>query len=313
MNHRNARTYQAYINENVQIDVQSVFLGRPSAQATMNEFGTMGRRRDPMAPTDLTEAEGETLKRHPSISKLKDEVSLVRERLNDTNIVTHEAEWEALKRRKVDLSAEVHRVRVALYWDAKRLKRKEYFDIVDEKEIARQLSRSGQEDEEEDDEDEDRKPVPVEHQLPERQAVVECLFDVPSTLDEGAAFERRKQAMLAIEALCRRREPPRAISHRLDQQKVVRSTVTVSEAPLVPYICTSLCCLFCMGITTMSFTERIQQFKSTYSAQRHTRWWHLSCVNENDPIECPHPACHVTLDNVMHFKHHAADQHWCFL
>jgi hypothetical protein len=64
------------------------------------------------------------------------------------------------------------------------------------------------------------KPTPVSSQLPEREAVVQCFFNGPPNLDEEASWERRKQAMRAMEALIGRHEAPRAISQRQDKQQL---------------------------------------------------------------------------------------------
>jgi Protein of unknown function (DUF3435) len=78
MNHRNARTYQAYINKNIGCDTQSASLGRPSQQAIIDELSTMGYRRDCRAPTELTGAERDLLKNDESILRLRKELTNIK-------------------------------------------------------------------------------------------------------------------------------------------------------------------------------------------------------------------------------------------
>jgi Protein of unknown function (DUF3435) len=81
------------------------------------------------------------------------------------------------------------------------LKRKKYFDTVDVDEIERQLACGSDEDEGGQDAV-DQKPERLTYQLPERENLVRLFFDSPRDIDEDAAFERRKKAMLLMEALC---------------------------------------------------------------------------------------------------------------
>jgi hypothetical protein len=119
--------------------------------------------------------------------------------------------------------------------------------------------------------------------------------------------------MLTIEALLGWHEPPWAISQRPHHEEVARPPVTVPDARPDPLICLSKCCLFCMTRKKNTWAEHTRQFKSTYSAHRHTYRIHLRDLNEDDPRRCPDEACHATFNDFMHFRRHAAEVHWCFL
>jgi hypothetical protein len=82
----------------------------------------MGYRRDRRAPTELTDTERESLKDDASILRLRGELERIKEKLKDSDSCMEE-EREALYEQKVELNMELHRTRVALYRDAKRLKR----------------------------------------------------------------------------------------------------------------------------------------------------------------------------------------------
>jgi Protein of unknown function (DUF3435) len=177
MNHQDAHIYQAYINENVGCDTQSAFLGRPSQRAIIDEFSTMGYRRDRRAPTELTDAERESLKNHPSILELRGKLKDIKERLKDSDSGMDEEDREALYEQKVELNMKIHRTKVALHRDAKRIKRRNYFDTVDVDEIERQLACGGDEDEGGGQGGVDQKPERLTHQLPERKELVRLFFD----------------------------------------------------------------------------------------------------------------------------------------
>jgi Protein of unknown function (DUF3435) len=140
MGHRSAKVYQSYINE-VAIHAQLVFLGKPQADDLLREISTMGWRRDPRAPTELTAEERESLKEDPSILKLKDELSQIQGQLKNLRI--SDRTRDTLTERKWELGTELQRTRVALFRNAKRLKRKQYFDTVDIIEIENQLNHPG--------------------------------------------------------------------------------------------------------------------------------------------------------------------------
>ncbi|KAF1730595.1 hypothetical protein CRV24_008664 [Beauveria bassiana] len=54
MQHIDAATYQAYINQRVQCDTVAAFLGRPSNNALLKAAGHMSRSVDPRAPTQAS-------------------------------------------------------------------------------------------------------------------------------------------------------------------------------------------------------------------------------------------------------------------
>jgi hypothetical protein len=158
------------------------------------------------------------------------------------------------------------------------LKRKKYFDTVDVDEIERQLACGSDEDEGGQDAV-DQKPERLTYQLPERENLVRLFFDSPRDIDEDAAFERRKKAMLLMEALCQRREAPRAIALQIRQKEVARPDVIAPEEP-PSMIIGSRRCLFCIGRKGVEQREAMREFASDFSAQRHTQRMHLQYLNK---------------------------------
>src|SRR2546423_5940855 len=104
---------------------------RPRRRRSLDsQFSTMGCRRDRRAPVDLTDAEREWLKNDPSILKQKDTLTHIRKQLKDRHSSIDETKREILEQQRTELAAELHAKQVRLYRDAKRLKRRRYFDTV---------------------------------------------------------------------------------------------------------------------------------------------------------------------------------------
>ena len=150
----------------------------------------------------------------------------------------------------------------------KRLKRRRYFDTVDVDEIERQLARGGDEDEGGQDAV-DQKPDRLTYQLPERENLVRLFFDSPRNVNEDAAFERRKVTMRLMEALCQRREAPRAIALQIRQKEVAGPDVIADEKP-PSMVVGSRRCLFCTGREGVEPREAMREFASVFGPETHS-------------------------------------------
>src|SRR2546421_7708791 len=107
--------------------------------------------------------------------RLRGELRRIGGKLKNSGSCMEEDEKDTLYQRKVELNIELHRTRVALYRDTKRLKRRRYFNTVDVDEIERQLACGGDEDEGGQDAV-DQKPERLTYQLPEREDLVRLFF-----------------------------------------------------------------------------------------------------------------------------------------
>ncbi|KAH6957650.1 hypothetical protein BKA56DRAFT_681009 [Ilyonectria sp. MPI-CAGE-AT-0026] len=72
MNHIDAMTYQAYINQRAQLDLKAAFLGRPANTALMKAASHMSRFVYPRAPTAASFEELEKLRTDPKLAQLID-------------------------------------------------------------------------------------------------------------------------------------------------------------------------------------------------------------------------------------------------
>jgi len=70
MGHRDAGIYQAYINKQIQYDVQATFLGCPSADALFKSLTYVGQDTNPWAPKAIADLTNNSLKTHPLIVEL---------------------------------------------------------------------------------------------------------------------------------------------------------------------------------------------------------------------------------------------------
>lgn len=82
---------------------------------------------------------------------------------------------------------------------------------------------------------------------------------------------------------------------------------------LIPLVLPSFICLFCLGDTRLSFVARTRSFSRIDSLRRHMNELHLSHYDHGVRMVCPHPSCDTSLENVNHFKNHAATVHNVFL
>ena len=67
-------------------------------------------------------------------------------------------------------------------------------------------------------------------------------------------------------------------------------------------------CLICLGDEGLPYARRNKNYERKDTLRKHLNT-HLRHRNVDQPLECPHPLCTVWLENVMHFKNHAARVH----
>lgn len=81
---------------------------------------------------------------------------------------------------------------------------------------------------------------------------------------------------------------------------------------LFPIRCKPYQCLYCLNDINLPLKKRLHNLGSKYSLQRHFDRRHP--FRPREPYSFPHPECAaVTLDNVMHFKNHAATVHGVYM
>ncbi|KAJ3498203.1 hypothetical protein NLG97_g1302 [Lecanicillium saksenae] len=141
MQHIDAATYQAYINQRVQCDTVAAFLGRPSNKALLKAAGHMSRSVDPRAPTQASTAKLNEIKTDTTLAKLielRDSLSSEVRRESGT-IKAAESTGTKLYQMYRTVESKVQSTRAYLRKLAKTATRKEFFDTISTTEINAQL------------------------------------------------------------------------------------------------------------------------------------------------------------------------------
>ena len=326
MGHQNSQTFQYYLNERVNFDVQAAFLGIPSKQALVTALGSMSRSLDRRAPTKLSPEQRAMLKNDAHIAQLRK----VRDRLSHEIKSNHKNLGAAVQ---TDIHKEYTKAQHALsaarrYCASAALRdvREEYFRTVDTKDLDAQFSRlpphllADQTNPAQSIEGRlrhrpqrpDLLPAsPTKHHFRERSRLSELLFEDTSSLYPTEQLARRIDAITNMAALCHLREAKR---QERPQVVVPASPLSpkASNKPLkVPRICPPTQCIFCLGDEALPDETREFEFSCAPAAKRHMRKQHLERVGEGERIRCPHPLCEgmPVLDGVKGFKIHAAKVH----
>jgi len=290
----------AYINERVRFDVQSAFLGRPSATGLLRVFTHMSLRRDPRAPIHVPDEVLEALPRDSEIEELERQ----REQLKagTYRLKGREVEKEARRLNNMINAARTRR-RNAI----SEAYRADYFRRRPTEDIERQ-NRGLREEEYIEPE--------VEHQIPERTQLVEVICTFPKDLSSKATLNRRVQAVDLMMALCHKRETPRRYRRQVMPHQQILIKEESSKPADLPLTCEKTQCPFCIGDEKGTSVNRLGVFTRPSSMWDHVDRKHLRGLPENDEISCRHPTCKsegLILTSLMHFKNHVATVHGIYL
>lgn len=150
----------------------------------------------------------------------------------------------------------------------------------------------------------------------ERVRVIEALFTFATSSPEEEC-KRRAEAINALTALCSLQEgsrscrPKRSASitklERDEKPTTVPPPRSLSDTILIKYELFQ--CIFCLGCEGLPTEERLRSFYAYGDLKKHFHRKHLRHHPRDEPIDCPHPRCDVTLDNVMLLQNHAQVVH----
>jgi ElaB/YqjD/DUF883 family membrane-anchored ribosome-binding protein len=316
MGHVYASTFQKYMNQRVQTDVQAAFLGIPSEDALMNILSHQSRYIDPRAPSkydDLCEAARTSLSNHPEIVRLQ--------QMRDTLAVEAKELYGSMKNAAGTKIGELKaKAETALRAAKKQLKkttfdgaRQEFFATIDTVEINKQLDPSFM--------DVDQKsyePEKTVHRLKERCRLAE-LMQLP--FQDLSEEDEMRQRIVLINALvdlgrvervpCERITPEANTKCAADNnrssspEELSRSQQESSspEPPDRPISLTNRHCLFCV------FQPHYQcYFASPRKAREHFEK-HLRDFKRDEPILCPDTFCSLVLNGHKALKSHAQRVH----
>ncbi|KAK6495730.1 hypothetical protein TWF481_002777 [Arthrobotrys musiformis] len=278
-----------YKSRRVNVDIQSAFLGTPSRKDLLEAIGKMGLRRHPQAPKSLTPDEKEkAIQKNEVLENLQMDAAELRSRLirdhknlksaKDADSITYK-EYQTLQS---DIRAE----KTACQRDALSMKRKDFFDNMNEIEIANQLRYSH------------HSPV-LDHnpevQLPkmafrERSDIAALLFGNIRLIDRTAKWSDQPRATPEIRisilekliSLCQSSEgilnfvePQTTRTFEFGNLPEPGSEMAENEncqAKLeleIPIICPSFQRLFCLGDTRLAERARFRGWSRSDSLRRH--------------------------------------------
>ncbi|OJJ62706.1 hypothetical protein ASPSYDRAFT_65810 [Aspergillus sydowii CBS 593.65] len=271
-----------YQSQFINRDLQHVVLLRPSQEGLLRVAGSMLRKRDPRAPSDLTDAQKRSIRQNPEVLELRREKRELIEEIHE------------------EVKKELSQLRKALANNTRQTARKEYFHTAPVLEVDRQIKQLlGKSDVDQSDadssEDEDWELPTPDYVFPERVRLVENFYGPEAeNFDEDRLLARRIQVtkdMVALSQLC---EPNRR-GNRINWD--VEDDVTEkSEEPLPAkeesLECPTDVCIICCGQSQLSSSNPPPHkfpAKRKDSLRRHLIDSHLA--HAYDGISCTWPAC----------------------
>ena len=162
----------------------------------------------------------------------------------------------------------------------------------------------------------------IQYEFQERWRISEAILNPPSDSHEGDV-SWQSEIIDQMVSLCSRAEGPfrkdrRKRNGRLKvtqtaEEERKKDSVSPTPEPILSGLQRHpLECLFCLGNTSMSLTERTHPLSSKWRLQEHTKSQHRFQPGEGCPF--PHPDCaNITLQSEELFRNHAATIHGIFM
>ena len=152
--------------------------------------------------------------------------------------------------------------------------------------------------------------------FPERGRVIDALFTF-ATSSPDEECKARVNAINALTALCKLQETRHTFRQKSSSTNVKLEENTSSSFILDPSSlsntlsieCKSTQCIFCLGCEGLSVATRLKSFHSPGDLKKHFHRKHLQHHPKYQSIDCPHPRCKVTLDNIELLQNHAEVVH----
>lgn len=314
-----------YQSQFIARDLQHVVLLRPPQEGLLRVAGSMLRKRDPLAPSELTDTHKRAICRHPEMLELKREKRELMAEMRSLAGTVKNAEkpFPHLYQRHKAVDREMTKLRKTLATDTRETARKDYFRNAPVLEVDRQIKQLlGDPDTESCDadssDDEDWElPTPT-YVFLERARLVENFYGPEAeNYDEDQLLARRIQVTKDMVALLRLCEPSRR-GNRVDWKfdDVDDDISGQPEDPSAPeednMKCPTDVCIICYGISRRSASNPPPHIFPTNrpdSLRRHLIDSHLRYAH--DGISCTWEACRnlPTFTKITEFLAHANNEH----
>lgn len=287
----------AYINENVQFDIQNAFIDEPSEDSLIGLFTHVSLSRDPRAQRNMVPDE-------------------VREALPpDPKITALEREREALKNGRYRYQGQVNEQKIRDLTTRIRAKRSQRDKELQESYRSFYFYNRPTWDIESESGDEEELIQPeIKLQIPERSCLAELLCNQPETTTFEEMQELRSHACNLMVDLCHRRETAKRVEL---QQRAKRQPTSQQARPEkeFPLLMLATQCPRCIGDARLSYEERVFEYGRPATRNRHFNNRHLEelqRLGQDNLIFCEHPQCvkdGVKLLDVNHFRNHVETIH----
>ena len=273
----------------------------------MRAASGMSRTIDRRRPKRLTELQRAEVDRHPEVKLILRTRTNLRALIRDRGGIK-KVTGTVLRANYENACREYRKVRnrlqKAFLREAKSRYKKEQ-PVID---IQRQLSGESL--------DEKDPTLKIQHCIrAERCQVIDSLFTFATSFPEEEC-RRRAKAIKALIALCNVQEGRRLRrrTHSASTNTLTQETPPATLRPLglsdsLPVECKPTQCIFCLGSEALPAEVRLKSFHSRGDLKKHFQRKHLRHHPKDQPIECPHPRCKVTLHNTMHLQNHAETVH----
>lgn len=282
----------------------------------------MLRKRDPRAPSDLTDAQKRSIRQNPEVLELRREKRELMEEMRSLagTIGKAREQFPHLYQRHEDVKKELSQLRKTLANNTRQTARKEYFHTAPVLEVDRQIKQLlGQSDVDQSDagssEDEDWELPTPDYVFPERVRLVENFYGPEAeNFDEERLLARRIQVtkdMVALSQLCEPNRRGNRINWDVEDDEIEKSEepLPAEEESLE---CPTDICIICCGQSRLSSSNPPPHkfpAKRQDSVRRHLIDSHLA--HAHDGISCTWPACHgiAKFTKVTEFLAHAVTVH----
>ena len=306
-------------------DLQHVVLLRPPQEGLLRVAGSMLRKRDPLAPSQLTDTHKRAICQNSEILELKREKRELMAEMRSLAGTVKNAQnsFPHLYQRHEAVSREMTKLRKVLATDTRETARKDYFRNAPVLEIDRQIKLLiGEPDVEkcgaDSSDDEDWELPTPKYLFPERARLVENFYGPQAeNFEEHKLLARRIQVtkdMVALLGLCEPSRRGNRVDWKFDDE--IDELPDQPEETLPPeednMKCPTDICIICYGISRRSVSNPPpHRFPSNRpdSLRRHLVDSHL--LHANDGISCNWEACRnlPRFAKITEFLAHAKTKH----
>lgn len=300
----------AYLNQNVNFDLQNAFLEEEMESQMFRLFAHVSLTRDPRATRNMVPPEvWANLAPDPEITRLEKQRAELKQGQYRIEGRENEAEIRRLTARIRSMQSQRDKWVVKQY-------REDWFRHRPTRDIERQARGEGME--------EFVEPA-INLVIPERARLAEILCHQPENLSDEALTKLSIEVVDLYVALCGKKEtvkrkrlrPPTDVEPRMTSKpiKLEPELRPEPERDPFPLLLGAAQCPDCIGDERLTVEERAFSYCRPTKRNDHFDDHHLEdkerAEQRGEPIECKHPKCkgNVKLHSLDHFRNHVQNVH----